>query len=128
MRWDKEKGNFSFYTDKFFDGSQALRNFLFNINTSENEKGPYTLSNENQGIILFSRDNAEGVYSILSESQETSSQEIDPAEVSFRLLDDEASEMYPSFYGPDFLKGAGDNGQGRPEKMLFSSDRDGAFD
>jgi WD40-like Beta Propeller Repeat. len=106
-----------------------LSDWVRKTETNFNEKGPYTFVDSEAGeILLFSRDNAEGIYSILSEPREEISQEIDGAEASFRLMEDGSNEMYPSFYGADYLKGAGVESQGRPEKMLFSSDRDGAFD
>jgi Tol biopolymer transport system component len=36
--------------------------------------------------------------------------------------------MYPTFYGVNFQKGQEGVGQGAPQKMLFSSNRDGVFD
>ncbi len=116
-----EKGNTLFDT--------WLRDWVRKTESNFNEKGPYTFFDSEAGdILLFSRDNAEGVYSILTEPREASSQEIHGAEASLRLMENGSSEMYPSFYGADYLKGAGVESQGRPEKMLFSSDRDGVFD
>lgn len=128
FQWDKEKGNLDFYSDRVFDESQAIKNLLFQINTNRNEKGPYTFVDESKGAILFSRDNSEGFFSICFDSENNSGQGSDVGDASFRLLEEDSNEMYPSFYGTNFLKGASDNSQGKPEKMLFSSDRDGKFD
>jgi hypothetical protein len=126
--WDKSEGFLRVdQGNTLFD--TWLRDWVRKTESNFNEKGPYTFIDSEAGdILLFSRDNAEGVYSILSEPREASSQEIDAAEASLRLMENGASEMYPSFYGVDYLKGAGVESQGRPEEMLFSSDRDGAFD
>ena len=127
--WDKESGNFSFSTNKIFDGSQSIRNSLFAINSPLHEKGPYTFMEENSNYVLFSRADSDGSFSILTEPKISSSEEVDRSESSFRLLEVGSSEMYPCFYGQNFLKdNEGIVSQGRPEKMLFSSDRDGAFD
>lgn len=126
--WDKSEGFLRVDRgNTLFD--TWLRDWIRKTETNFNEKGPYTFIDSEAGeILLFSRDNAEGVYSILSEPREANSQEIDGAEASLRLMENGSSEMYPSFYGADYLKGAGVESQGRPEKMLFSSDRDGVFD
>lgn len=126
--WDKsegflrvDKGNTLFDT--------GLRDWLKKTETNFNEKGPYTfLDEENNEILLFSRDNLEGVFSIYSEPRNADNQTIDGRDISFRLMDEEANEMYPCFYGVNYLKGAGVQSQGKPEKMLFSSDRGGTFD
>ncbi|MHA7131061.1 TolB-like translocation protein [Algoriphagus namhaensis] len=126
--WDKSEGYLGVdQGNSLFD--TWLRDWVRKTETNFNEKGPYTFIDSEAGdILLFSRDNAEGVYSIFIEPREANSQDIDGAETSFRLMGDGANEMYPSFYGTDYLKGAGVESQGRPEKMLFSSDHDGAFD
>ncbi|MEB2780470.1 hypothetical protein U3A58_08700 [Algoriphagus sp. C2-6-M1] len=128
LQWNKETGNLAFYANRVFDGSQAVRNLLFQINSNRDEKGPYSFVDESKGVILFSRDNSEGFFSICFDSRNNSGQGVDEADASFRLLDEDSNEMYPSFFGTNFLKGAIDNNQGKPEKMLFSSDRDGTFD
>lgn len=126
--WDKSEGILSLSLgNTLFDS--RLSDWVRKTETNFNEKGPYTFIDSEAGdILLFSRDNAEGIYSILSEPREEISQEINVAEASLRLMENGSSEMYPSFYGADYLKGAGVESQGRPEKMLFSSDHDGAFD
>lgn len=128
LQWNKETGNLAFYADRVFDGSQAVRNLLFQINSNRNEKGPYTFVDESKGVILFSRENSKGYYSIYFDSGNNSGQGVNEADASFRLLEEDSNEMYPSFFGTNFLKGSIDNSQGKPEKMLFSSDRDGTFD
>ncbi|TFV93556.1 hypothetical protein E4S40_15020 [Algoriphagus kandeliae] len=126
--WDKSEGFLRVDRgNTLFD--TWLRDWVRKTETNFNEKGPYTFFDSEAGdILLFSRDDAEGVYSILSEPREANSQEIEGAEASLRLMENGSSVMYPSFYGADYLKGAGVESQGRPEKMLFSSDRDGTFD
>lgn len=125
--WDKSEGVLKVdLGNSLFD--TGLRDWVRKTETSFNEKGPYTFfDSENQQVLLFSRDNSNGVYSILAEPNETSSYQNDKRNASFRLLEKGASEMYPCFYGADFLKGSGVESQGRPEKMLFSSDGDGVF-
>jgi hypothetical protein len=126
--WDKsegfltvDKGNTLFDTD--------LRDWVRKTETSFNEKGPYSfVESENNRVLLFSRDNAEGIYSIYSEPEKANSSPKTRINQNFQIFEGSASEMYPSFYGKNFLKGADITSQGKPEKLLFSSDKDGAFD
>ncbi|MBN7815019.1 TolB-like translocation protein [Algoriphagus pacificus] len=125
--WDKSegilsvnKGNTSFDT--------SIRDWVKKTESTFNEKGPYSFSDSNNDkFLLFSRDNETGIYSIHLEPESSNISEV-KGNISFRVLDDFSNEMYPSFYGKDFLKGAGVESQGKVEKMLFTSDKDGTFD
>jgi hypothetical protein len=126
--WDKETGSFSFNVGNF-ENNQSITSPLFKINSQKNEKGPHSFFDlSKDGFILFSRDNSLEVYAIYSEPINAENQTIDGRNSTFRLFGGSANEMYPCFYGSDYLQGAGVQGNGRLEKMLFSSDRDGSFD
>jgi hypothetical protein len=126
--WDKsegllrvDKGNTLFDTD--------LRDWVRKTETPFNEKGPYSfIDKETNKILLFSRDNDQGVYSIYAEPEKSLGAPNTRTNKSFQIFEESASEMYPSFYGKNFLKGADISSQGKPEKFLMSSDRDGVFD
>jgi hypothetical protein len=126
--WNKETGSFSFKAGNM-GNNQPIRNHLFKINSQRNEKGPHSFFDVNKEVItLFSRDNSQGLYSIFSESINEETQTIDGRTLSFSLLGGTSNEMYPCFYGSEYKQSAGVQGNGRIEKMLFSSDRDGSFD
>ncbi len=122
--WNKETGSFSHGTSSF-ENAQSIRNRLFEVNTDCDEKGPYSV----HGKLLFSQD-CGGNHQIFSaEFVDAESFNQVRAEVSrVRLLDPNSNEMYPSFYGKNYVKDSGIQSEGKPEKLLFSSDKDGAFD
>jgi hypothetical protein len=126
--WDKsegflrvDKGNTLFDTN--------LRDWVRKTETPFNEKGPYSfIDGGNNKILLFSRDNDQGIYSIYAEPEKSLGTPNTRITQSLQIFEESASEMYPSFYGKNFLKGADIVSQGNPEKFLMSSDRDGVFD
>lgn len=124
--WDKELGEFSYSIENYPGANQDITNRLLEINSECDEKGPYSFRNDN---FFFTR-KCDEVYHIYgSEFENLGSFEGIKAEIhQLKLLDNESNEMYPSFYGDDFLKIAGVETQGKPEKMLFTSDKDGTFD
>ena len=124
--WDRKEGFLSVSEGgNLFD--TELRDWVRKTETPFNEKGPYSFQTpEGNRILLFSRDNDQGFYSIHVEPQVSNSSELELQ--NFRIMDESSNEMYPSFYGADYLKGGNLETQGIPEKLLFSSDRDGQFD
>jgi len=130
FNWDQENGILS---QGAIDGVSSvlsnLKSWVKNTETESNERGPYSFfDDQNVQLLLFSRDNVEGIYSIYAEPEKANSSPKTRTNQNFQIFEGSASEMYPSFYGKNFLKGADINSQGKPEKMLFSSDKDGAFD
>jgi hypothetical protein len=106
-----------------------LKSWIRKTETTFNEKGPYSFMDaENNKMLLFSRDNDQGIYSIYAEPEKSSGAPNARIAQTFQIFDEPVSEMYPSFYGKDFLKGADIASQGKPEKFLISSDRNGVFD
>jgi hypothetical protein len=126
--WDKSEGFLR--VDKgntLFDNN--LRDWVRKTETPFNEKGPYTFNDtDNSKVLLFSRDNDQGIYSIYAEPEKSLGTPNTRTTQSFQIFEESASEMYPCFYGEDYLKGADIASQGKPEKFLMSSDRDGVFD
>lgn len=126
--WDKSEGVLRVDDgNTLFDTN--LRDWVRKTESLFNEKGPYSFTDvDGDRTLFFSRDDTQGVYSILVEPENATSNPNTRTNQNFRIFEEPASEMYPSFYGENFLKGADITSQGKPEKMLFSSDKDGAFD
>lgn len=123
----KESGVFTFTVSQIIGQSEVLRNQLFEINSECEERGPYSIG-PSSGIFytLFSRD-CDGISQIFfNEFEKTGSFEYSSETFQVTLSNENVSEMYPSFFGENYLKGEPD--QGTPQKMLFSSNKDGAFD
>jgi hypothetical protein len=124
--WDRSEG-FLRVNKALFDA--GLRDWVRKTETPFNEKGPYSfIDKENNQILLFSRDNDRGVYSIYAEPEKSLGTPNTRITQSLQIFEESVSEMYPSFYGKNFLKGADMVSQGNPEKFLMSSDREGVFD
>ncbi|EPA00296.1 hypothetical protein A33Q_0167 [Indibacter alkaliphilus LW1] len=104
-----------------------MKNLEFNSFSYSNQKGPYSFMGAPENLAMFFSRDVDGVYSIHVVTEKPVSA-VDSREVShFRIMNESANEMYPCFYGKEFIKGDL-NGDGIPEKMLFSSDKDGQFD
>ena len=123
--WDRETGILKSYA--YESVPQDLHHLGSVANSEANEKGPYSfmVTDENKAL-LFSRD-VDEIYSIHVVTERPINSLKSRELPYFRILDDTSNEMYPCFYGKSFMKG-GVHGDGIPEKMLFSSDRDGQFD
>jgi hypothetical protein len=127
FNWDRSDGILLVNSsNKLFDAKfQSFRDMVRRTESPAHEKGPYSfLESEGNRVLLFSREN-DGVYSIFSEQEKPSI----GARITqnHQILNEKSNEMYPCFYGKDFIKGI-DNTPSRPEKMIFSSDKDGKFD
>lgn len=126
--WDKTDGILSVSRSNtlFDDTYTSFLNLVRRTESTAHEKGPYTfLENQKNSILIFSRE-INGKYSLFTEQEVA----IPNAKVTnqHQIMDEVSNEMYPSFYGRNFKKGAEQSTQGNPEKLIFSSDRDGAFD
>lgn len=128
--WSKETGDFSFRILKNYTGSQQTINRLIDINTQNNEKGPYSCSvcGKETDVLLYSSDAGSEKFSVYFDATGASSGTIEGNKIPLRLIGEAGSEMYPCLYGASYVQGAGAQGNGRPEKFLLSSDRDGSFD
>lgn len=127
FNWDKSDGILLVNSsNKLFNAKfQSFRDMVRRTESPAHEKGPYSfLESEGNRVILFSREN-DGVYSIFSEQEKPSI----GARITqkHQILNEKSNEMYPCFYGKDFIKGI-ENSAVRPEKLIFSSDIDGKFD
>jgi len=127
---DKESGDFTFSAGQITGQNATIRNQLFEINSDCEERGPYSFVTPSFGInySLFSRV-CEGISHIfLNEFENTGPFSYRSENFQISLLNENVSEMYPSFYGENYLKGADLTSQGTPEMLLFTSDKDGQFD
>lgn len=127
FNWDKSDGILSVKQSNILgdQGFILFREWVRRTESTNHEKGPYSFQeSENNRILLFSRE-VNGVYSIF----------VEPENVDFsnrtllntRIIDESSNEMYPSFYGENYVKGM-EATNARPEMMLFTSDKDGQFD
>ncbi len=127
FNWDKSDGFLMISpTNVLFDKEfESFREMIQRTVSPAHEKGPYSfIENESSRVILFSRE-VDGIYSVFAE-WETAFSNAKTTQI-FRILDEKSSEMYPSLYGKDFLKGL-DANPSYPEMLVFSSDKDGKFD
>ncbi|WP_192348927.1 PD40 domain-containing protein [Algoriphagus sp. Y33] len=125
--WDRSEGILTVKPSNIlFDRDyESFRDLVRKTESSAHEKGPYSfLESENNRVLLFSRE-VNGMYVIFSESEKTASGVGE--DQSFRILDQASNEIYPSFYGSNFLKGM-EPSPAKPEMLLFTSDKDGQFD
>lgn len=125
----KETGVFTFSVSQIIGQNEIVRNQLFEINSECEERGPYSIG-YSSGIFykLFSRD-CDGISHIFyNEFEKTAYFDYRSETFQVTLSKENVSEMYPSFYGENYLKGESVPDQGTPQKMLFSSTRDGSFD
>lgn len=123
--WDRQEGILSFSADE--SQPRDLHDLVSMSNSDANEKGPYSfMESTNNQALFFSRD-VEGFNSIHVVTEKPVSSLKARELPYFRILDDTSNEMYPCFFGKEFIKGDV-NGGGIPEIILFSSDKDGQFD
>ena len=125
----KETEVFTFSISQIMGQNELVRNQLFEINSECEERGPYSIG-PSSGIfyMLFSRD-CDGISHIFfNEFEKTAPFDYRSETFQVTLSNENVSEMYPSFYGENYLKGESVPDQGTPQKMLFSSNKDGAFD
>jgi hypothetical protein len=125
----KETGQFTFTVSQIMGQNEVLRNQLFEINSDCEERGPNSIGTS-AGVFyqLFSRDCDGTSHIFYNEFEKTGPFAYRSENFQVRLANENSSEMYPTFYGVNFQKGQEGVGQGAPQKMLFSSNRDGVFD
>lgn len=92
-----------------------------------NQKGPYTVRSKTGVVSLFYSTDCNGTYKIYHGDSELSA--FDKDSNNLKLFESESNEMYPSFFGKNFLKSMpiGQYGNGFPEKLIFCSDVEGKF-
>ncbi len=127
FNWDKSDGilivnqSNTLFNNQF----ESFRDLVRRTESPADEKGPYSfLESENNRVLLFSRE-VEGMYSIFAESENSAPNS--RTTQSFRIFEQTSSEMYPSLFGANFLKGS-ESSPARPEMMVFTSNKDGQFD
>lgn len=134
--WSKEEGTLTYNASNTSQEFISVRNRIFEINSACSEKGPYSFFEQTEApirdFLLFSSD-CDGVYQVRLASFTRDANQGFGGGYSVQvspvfLLDSNSNEMYPSLYGSSFLKDAGYGSEGKPEQLLFSSDRDGSFD
>ena len=127
----KETYDFAFTVSSPLGTNHILRNQLFEINSDCDERGPYSFSSGSRPVFyrMYSKD-CDGISQVFLNEFESKGQfeEYTTTTTQVQLIGQNANEMYPSFYGQNYLKGGEGESQGTPEKLLFSSDKDGAFD
>ena len=130
VSWDRYKGDFRISADdlQFGDGERRVIDWVNSINSVCNERGPYSFSVSNtERIMLYSND-CDSKFSIYAQSDDHSRINQRTEKFPFRILGNNGNEMYPSFYGSAYVKTSDFEKQGRPEKLIFTSDEMGNFD
>ncbi|MBN2274450.1 MAG: PD40 domain-containing protein [Bacteroidales bacterium] len=140
--WSKTKGTLSIGTDLEDDRFDYLMPMFDSVNTPCNELGPYSLGYRKElsnteviwtDIIMYASD-CEGDFDLkficsqmLNTTTNTSVSIGSPCEIG--LINNEANELYPSFYGTDFYStDVWGIDPGKIEKLLYCSDKNGNFD
>lgn len=125
----KETGQFTFTVSQIMGQNEVLRNQLFEINSDCDERGPYSISSSDGKFYrLFSRTCGTGTKIFINEFEKTGPFDYRSENHQVSLIGDGENEMYPSFYGENYLKGEVSTGQEMPQKLIFSSDKDSQFD
>ncbi|GMQ28681.1 hypothetical protein [Algoriphagus confluentis] len=125
----KDTGVFSFSINTVIGQNDVIRNQLFEMNSNCEERGPYSTDSFN-GIVyrLFSRTCGTETKIFFNEFEKTGPFDYRSQNHPISILGEGSNEMYPSFYGLNYLKGADPVQNGKPEALVFTSDRDGQFD
>jgi hypothetical protein len=106
------------------------QHFVDQINNSCNQRGPYLWEDADEKRYLLYSSDCDGPYSILLHHDKSIAVNGKIEPLTLRFLDQDANEMYPSFYGKKFVKNRlpGQSDLGNPEKLIFTSDKDGVYD
>lgn len=124
------KTNKNFHYGSGINPLAEKQHFVDKVNNSCNQKGPYTWEDADENRFLLYSSDCDGQHSIFlyHEPITTVNGKLEPS--TLRLLENNANEMYPSFYGKEFIKNRMPDQTefGNPEKLLFTSDKDGVFD
>ncbi|GMQ34879.1 TolB family protein [Algoriphagus taiwanensis] len=125
----KETGTFSFDVGSVVGQNDVIRNQLFEMNSDCEERGPYS-AGFSDGVFyrLFSRTCGTETKIFFNEFEKTGPFDYRSENHPVSILGEGFNEMYPSFYGLNFRKGADPVQNGKPEAVIFTSDKDGQFD
>lgn len=128
FNWDKSEGILTVNSSNtLFDPKfDSFRNMVQRTESPAHEKGPYSFVESSSGRLLLYAREVDGIYSIYLEPEKVDFKS--RIAQHFRILGSSGNEMYPSFYGKEFLKGTESDSQGQPELLLFTSDQEGQFD
>jgi hypothetical protein len=131
--WDQEEGIFLAQVTPGFNFGEKLSTRLAEAtHTVYNERGPYTFGEPEKGShLLFSRDD-QGYFTVYAKAFQipynvSTIQKIEQGEESFRILSENANEMYPCLYGKSFTKEYLLGSRNKPEKLILSTDQEGKF-
>jgi hypothetical protein len=131
--WDKEVGTLTHrILNNNTEGYTDFYNKVQELQSDCNEKGPYSYYEKRGAVglrfMIYSKD-CGGNYKIVGRefSGPSFSNRLIPEESSFRLFEDNSNEMYPSFMGKNFSKELSDSKIGKPDQLIFSSDKSGNF-
>jgi hypothetical protein len=126
---NKETGVFTFSVRQITGQNDVIRNQLFEMNSECGERGPYS-TDSFAGIVyrLFSRTCETETKIFLNEFEKKGPFAYRSENHPLSILGEGSNEMYPSFYGLNYRKGADPVQNGKPEALVFTSDKDGQFD
>jgi hypothetical protein len=124
--WNKETGKLNMNPHPLRD----MENFLIPINNACNQKGPYFVQTSKTGKTLFYSSDCDGSYKLFVKNEgDQGTQRNKDGFGRIRLFGEEnVNEMYLSFFGEGREKEEFFKEEKIPEKVIFSSDRDGVFD
>jgi hypothetical protein len=130
--FDQENGNLGFGErhDPVIDHSKNLREQLYQINDPCNQRGPYSFQESNGNYVFLYSSDCDGLSKIAMNTQGNTSANSRKANEKLRFMEEDSNEMYPSLYGKNFKKTIdhAEEMNGKPEKFIFTSDKDGSFD
>ncbi|MBC6367187.1 PD40 domain-containing protein [Algoriphagus sp. AK58] len=126
--WDQEEGVFgvSEIKDGNYMDAKMTKEWFSSTKTEFDELGPYSFDTGQKEAGLFFSRNTNGKFSIHYKNHWTGTASLE-GENPIRLLDGNSNEMYPSFLDPNYLRKDWDRVL-NPEKLIFTSDKDGRFD
>lgn len=134
IHWTTDNGTLSIYATSLEDDDDFTPELLSSINTPCNEMGPYSFQYNAGGkyryVLMYANDcdnNFDISYAYQEKAFGSDSAPAlhPPRKIAF--LNSSADDMYPTFYGQDFIY-HGELAPENIEKLLFCSNRGGQFD
>ncbi|MCH6234513.1 TolB family protein [Cognataquiflexum rubidum] len=130
--FDQENGNL-FFKEKHGpvnNHSIKLSEQLYQINDPCNQRGPYSFQEGNGNYVFLYSSDCDGLSKIAMNTQGITSANSRKTNEKLRFMEEDSNEMYPSLYGKNFRKTIdhAEEMNGKPEKLIFTSDADGKFD
>ncbi|MGY6744206.1 MAG: TolB family protein [Cecembia sp.] len=124
--WSKETGRLNVHASHM----REVENFLIPINNACNQKGPYFVDNRESGKMLIYSSDCDGSYKLYFKKEGSQHTQSNKDNLGQLRLFNEANvhEMYASFFGEGLEKEEFFKDGKQPEKMIFTSDKDGVFD